>query len=149
MTKIFEVKIKIESSIENLDSAGLPEGDAEKNSSVAAGFYRFSDDEITLTYAEENEGGRAESEIVYKNGCVSVKRKGAIESELIFEEGKSHSSLYVVPPYKFDATVTAKRVRVSLNQDGGTIDLLYNMKIGGAEKSARMKIWILPYSNQT
>ena len=148
MTKIFEVKIKIESSIENLDAAGLPEGDIEKNSSVADGFYRFSDSEITLTYAEEGEGVRAESEITYNDGIVCVRRRGAIESELIFEEGKSHSSLYVVSPYKFDATVTAKRVRVNLNEDGGTLDLLYNMKIGGAEKSARMKIWILPYSNQ-
>lgn len=148
MTKIIEVKIKIESTIENLDPSGLPEGDVEKNSSVADGFYRYSDNEIVLTYAEENEGGRAESEIICKDGCVIVKRNGAIESELYFEEGVSHSSLYSVPPYKFDATVTAKRVRLNLSIDGGTVDLLYNMKIGGAEKSARMKIWILPYSNQ-
>ena len=149
MTKILEVKIKIESTIENLDASGLPEGDAERNSSVCDGFYRLTDGEVTLTYAENSEGGRAESEIICKNGGVTVKRRGAIESELYFEEGKSHSSLYSVPPYRFDATVTAKRVRVNLDADGGSIDLLYNMKIGGAEKSARMKIWILPYSNQT
>lgn len=148
MTKISEVKIKIESTIENLDAAGLPEGDAERTSSICDGFYRFSDGEINLTYAEENEGGRAESEIICKDGCVIVKRKGAIESELYFEEGKSHSSIYSVPPYKFDATVRAKRVRIDLDVDGGALDLLYHMKIGGAEKSARMKIWILPYSNQ-
>lgn len=148
MVKITEVKIKIESSIENLDFSGLPDGDVERNVSEADGFYRFSEDEITLTYAEENEGGRAESEIIYKNGYVVVKRRGAIESELRFEEGVSHSSIYSVPPYKFDATVSAKRVRVGLTPDGGKIDLLYSMKIGGAEKNARMKIWILPSSNQ-
>ena len=149
MTKITEVKIKIESTIENLDSAGLVDGDIERNESQAVGFLRYSDGDITLTYAEENEGGRAESEIICKDGCVCVKRRGAIESELYFEEGKSHSSLYSVPPYKFDATVTAQRVRISINEDGGRLDLLYNMKIGGAEKSARMKIWISPSSNQT
>ena len=148
MTKITEVKIKIESTIENLDSAGLPEGDVERSVSEAEGFLKYSDGCATLTYAEENEGGRAEAEIVSSGKCVVVKRSGAIESKLHFEEGKSHHSLYSVPPYKFDATVTAKRVRVNLTSDGGSIDLLYNMKIGGAEKSARMKIWILPFSNQ-
>ena len=148
MTKITEVKIKIESAIENLDSAGLPEGDIERAATEAEGYLRYSDGEAVLTYCEESEGGRAESEIICRGAGVTVKRRGAIESELYFEEGKSHSSLYSVPPYKFDATVTARRVRVDLGADGGKIDLLYNMKIGGAEKSTRMKIWIFPSSNQ-
>lgn len=149
MTRITEVKIKIESTIENLNAAGLPEGDAEKTSSYADGFYKVTEGESTLMYAEENEGGRSESEIICYDKGVLVKRRGAIECELRFEEGKSLSSIYAVPPYKFDTKVTAKRVRVNLDEDGGSIDLLYNMKIGGAEKSARMKIWILPCSNQT
>lgn len=149
VTVINEVIIKIESTIENLDSAGLPEGDVERNTVCADGFLRFSDGDATLTYTEENEGGRAESEITCRDGGVSVIRKGAIESELYFKEGESHSSIYSVPPYKFDATVTAKRVRVDVNADGGKIDLLYSMKIGGAEKSTRMKIWISKASSQT
>ena len=77
-----------------------------------------------------------------------VKRSGAIESDLYFKEGESHSSIYSVPPYKFDATGRARRIRTELNDCGGRIDLLYNMKIGGAEKSARMKIWISKALNQ-
>lgn len=148
MTKITEVKIRIESSIENLDSTGLVDGEVERSVEEAEGFYRYSDEGATLTYAIENEGGRAESEIMCAGGAVTVKRRGAIESELLFEEGVCHTSLYCVPPYKFDTAVTAKRVRLSLDERGGRIDLLYNMKIGGAEKSARMKIWISPFSNQ-
>lgn len=143
MIKISEVKVKIESSIENLDSAGLPEGDIERALSTAVGFYRYTENEKILTYVEENEGGRAETEILIKDGGVRVLRRGAIESDLYFKEGESHSSVYSVPPYKFDATVTAKRVRLNLGETDGQIDLLYSMKIGGAEKSARMKIWIL------
>ena len=143
MIQISEVKVKIESSIENLDLAGLPEGDVERTISEAMGFYRYTEGEKILTYVEENEGGRAESEILVNEGSVRVLRRGAIESDLYFKEGESHSSVYSVPPYKFDATVTCKRVRLNLNETDGQIDLLYNMKIGGAEKSARMKIWIL------
>jgi uncharacterized beta-barrel protein YwiB (DUF1934 family) len=146
--KITEVKIKIEAMIENLDTSGLPIGDTERTASEAEGFLRYSDGEVLLTYCEENEGGRADSEIYCKDGVVKVVRQGAIESEMIFEEGVLHSSIYSLPPYKFDAAITAKRVRCDVGCDGGKIDLLYNMKIGGAEKTTRMKIWISPSSNQ-
>ena len=63
-------------------------------------------------------------------------------SELCFVEGETHHSVYTIPPYSFDAEVKAKRVRVSVNENEGLIDLVYNMTVGGAEKAARMKIWI-------
>lgn len=149
MPVIKQVYIKIESSIENLDPSGLPDGEAEKNTGYAGGFYHFCDGEILLTYSEKGEGGDVNSEILVKNGCVRVKRQGAIESNLYFEEGKTHSSLYSVPPYKFDASVTTRRIRLSLTEDGGNLDLFYNMRIGGADKSARMRIWISEASKQS
>ncbi|MBO7197115.1 MAG: DUF1934 domain-containing protein [Clostridia bacterium] len=142
------VHIKIESSIENLDLSGLPEGDVEKSRSFATGYYSYSEEKIALSYTEENEGGKADSEILICDGGVRVKRMGAIESDLYFKEGESHSSIYSVPPYKFDATVKTRRIRCELDENGGKIDLFYNMKIGGAEKSARMKIWISKALNQ-
>ena len=142
MPVIKEVKIKIESSIENLDQSGLPDGEVEKTVSEAVGFIHCFGDEYLITYSERSEGGEVFSEILVKGGGVRVKRKGAIESDLYFEEGTEHKSLYSIPPYKFDASVLTRRIRNGLNEDGGVLDLFYNMKIGGAEKSARMKIWI-------
>ncbi len=148
MAVIKEVSVKIESSIENLDASGLADGDAEKNTTDTQGFLHCRDGLILLTYCEKGEGGEVYSEILVKDGGVRVKRKGAIESDLYFEEGCEHKSLYSVPPYKFDACVTTRRIRNTLTEDGGMLDLFYNMKIGGADKSARMKIWISPISNQ-
>ena len=142
MSKIIDVNIKIESSIENLDSCGLPDGDAEKTFSETVGRYKFSEQSVILLYHENSDGGAVRSEISYRDGILTVKRSGAIESNLQFKEGETHHSLYCVPPYQFDAEVKARRIRVGLDEDGGAIDLIYNMKIGGAEKSARMKIWI-------
>ncbi len=149
MPVIKEVGVKIESSIENLDPSGLPDGDVEKNVAEAEGFLHCREGEILLTYCEKGEGGEVYSEILVVNGGVRVKRKGAIDSDLYFEEGCEHKSLYSVPPYKFDACVTTRRIRNNLTEDGGMLDLFYNMKIGGADKSARMKIWISPISNQS
>ena len=145
---ISKVRVKIESTIENVDAAGLPEGDPEKNVSEADGFYRFSEGSGFLNYTEENEGGKCRTEVVCIGGAVTVRRSGAIESEMYFSEGESHSSLYAIPPYQFDVTVTARRIRIDLSAEGGRIDLFYNMKIGGADKSARMRIWILQPSSQ-
>lgn len=149
MAVIKEVRIKIESSIENLDPSGLPDGEAEKSTALAQGFLHCRDGLMLLTYSEKGEGGDdVYSEILVKERGVRVKRGGAIESDLYFEEGCEHKSLYCVPPYKFDACVTTRRIRNTLTDDGGMLDLFYNMKIGGADKSARMRIWISPISKQ-
>ena len=137
-----KANIKIESTIDNLDSCGLPDGDSEKSVTEAEGSYRFSMDEAVITYKEIIEGTEISSRIAFIGNTVSVKRSGGIESHLFFREGETTTSLYSIPPYQFDAEVSAKRVRVNLTESGGTIDLIYNMKIGGAEKATRMKIWI-------
>ena len=138
---IVKAKIRIESIIENLDSAGLPDGEAEKSVSEADGIYRFDDGNAFISFSEED-GGKRRTEISLIGGAVTVRRSGAIESEMYFCEGESHASLYGIPPYQFDVTVNTRRVRVEIDNRGGKIDLFYNMNIGGADKSARMKIWI-------
>ena len=143
-----KVKLKIESVIDNLSPSGLPEGEPEKSVSECFGFLHLTDGRTSLTYTEKSEGGDIRSEIVCMGGQVSVTRSGAIESELCFAEGETHHSIYSIPPYKFDATVKTKRVRVEIDENEGKIDLIYNMTVGGAEKSARMRIWISQALNQ-
>lgn len=142
MKIVKEAKIKISSVIENLDESGLSEGEAERSEICCEGFYHYTDGDILITYTQKDNSCSAEAAIICKDATVTVSRRGAIESELRFEEGVTHSSLYSVPPYSFDASIYTKRIRKELSERGGTIDLHYNMKIGGVEKSARMKIWI-------
>lgn len=143
-----KVKLKIESVIDNLTPEGLAEGDPEKSLSECFGSLRITDGRIGVTYTEKSDGGDIHTMIACYDGQVDVIRTGAIESNLCFIEGEIHKSIYSIPPYKFDATVEAKRIRIAITEKEGTIDLLYNMTIGGAEKTARMKIWISQASNQ-
>ena len=148
MPKIEEIKIKIESVIENIDSSGLPEGDAERTVTECDGFIHYTENGILLTYSEKTDNGDVYSDITYSDGEVWVKRRGALVSELFFKEGAEHTSVYEIPPYKFDASVKTRRIKADLSETGGVISLFYNIKIGGAEKSARMKIWISTLSKQ-
>jgi uncharacterized beta-barrel protein YwiB (DUF1934 family) len=149
LKEILESKIKISSSISELDSSGLSVGEEEKTESEAVGFYHLFDEKILITYSENSEGGRIDSEIEISGDTVNVTRRGALDSRLVFEEGKTHSSLYKVPPYTFDAAVTTKKIRKNLTREGGSLDLFYKMSIGGADKAARMKIWISTNSNHS
>ena len=140
MAIIKEMKFYISSTIDNLTPSGLTDGEPERNDISVEGFYKISDDGYEITYSEQTEGGRVVSDIIITESSVTVKRRGAVDSEMVFSEGLVHKSLYTVSPYSFDAEVLTKRIRSSLTKDGGKIDIFYNMKIGGADKAVKMRI---------
>ena len=140
MAIIKEKTVKISSVIENLSPSGLCEGEAEKSESVSEGFLKISEDGYEITSSEMTEGGKLVTDIRAECSSVRVKRVGAIESDMLFEEGLSHKSLYSIPPYSFDAEITTKKIRNTMTKDGGRIDIFYDMKIGGAEKRVKMRI---------
>ena len=140
MAIIKEMKFYISSTIDNLTPSGLTDGEPERNDISVEGFYKISDDGYEITYSEQTEGGRVVSDIIITESSVTVKRHGAVDSEMVFSEGLLHKSLYTVSPYSFDAEVLTKRIRSSLTKDGGKIDIFYNMKIGGADKAVKMRV---------
>lgn len=142
MKIIKEAKIKISSHIENLDDSGLATETDEKTEFDSSGYYHYIDGKILLTYTETSDGGDICSEVSLFGSTVRVKRSGAISSSFVFREGESTDSLYSIPPYSFDTEITTRKIRSSLDECGGTLDLHYDMKIGGQKKRARMKIWI-------
>lgn len=142
MAFIKNVEITVRSVIENLTSSGAPDGEPEITETTAPGFMHFDNEQIRLTYSEATEGGKVFTEITSRDGQITVKRHGAIESEMVFAEGKSHDSLYSVVPYAFDVTVKARKIRNSLTKSGGALDVFYDMHIGGADKNVRMKLTV-------
>ena len=140
MAIIKEMKFKISSVIVNLNQSGLPEGTPERNEISVDGFYKINGEDYEIDYSENTEGGKVISTIEISSQSVRVVRRGAVESEMVFAEGKSHSSVYTVVPYSFDTVVTCKRIRCGLDNNGGRLDIFYDMNIGGADKSVRMRI---------
>lgn len=143
MAIIKEKKFKISSVIENLSPEGLVEGDAEKTEIAPTGFLKIDGDNFNITYSEMSEGGKIVSDILITPSSVRVKRVGAVESEMYFEEGVKHQSLYTVGGYAFDTEVLTRKIRSSISKDGGDVSIFYDMKIGGADKKVRMKIQCL------
>lgn len=66
-------------------------------------------------------------------GKVTLSRTGAMKSQMIFQEGVAHESLYQLPFGALMMTVKATSVFYDIVPDGGVIDLVYNINIENSE----------------
>lgn len=66
-------------------------------------------------------------------GKVTLTRKGALSSQMVFREGIAHDSLYQMPFGALMLTVKATSVFYDIVPDGGVIDLSYHISIENTE----------------
>ncbi|MGM9601739.1 MAG: DUF1934 domain-containing protein [Faecousia sp.] len=62
-------------------------------------------------------------------GKVTLSRNGALQSQMHFEVGQYHHSLYQMEFGALQITVYASQVDYSLDEKGGTLDLVYAIDI--------------------
>lgn len=140
MAEFFDLSLTVNSVIDNLDDAGLPEGDPEINIFTTEGTLTVSDRGMRLGFTESYDSDVITSTLYILDGSVRLLKKGAIEADMRFSEGVREKTLYRVGPYSFDMLIETKRIRSTLGKDGGELSLLYSMNVGGQEKNVRMKI---------
>ena len=66
-------------------------------------------------------------------GKVTLTRKGALNSQMVFQEGVPHDSLYQMAFGTLMLTVKATSVFYDIVPDGGVIDLSYDINIENTE----------------
>ena len=62
-------------------------------------------------------------------GKVTLSRTGALNSQMVFQEGLVHDSLYELPFGALMLSVNATHVSFDIAENGGTIDLHYDISI--------------------
>ena len=140
MKTITPVSITVSSAIDNIED-GMPVGDQERTVITAPGSLANEDGTLTIRYAEDGDDGQhTDCTIIYRDGAIALSRRGSVAVDLMFEVGQTVTAVYSVPPYRFDMTVTAKKIRSTLTDRGGEIQLIYDMNIGGQDKRVRMYI---------
>ena len=65
-------------------------------------------------------------------GKVTLTRQGKLSSQMVFQEGVAHDSLYQLEFGALLLTVKATRVYYDIVPDGGTLDLVYSIDIENA-----------------
>ena len=60
---------------------------------------------------------------------VILSRTGSVNSQMVFEEGKQHTSLYKTPFGELAIDIRTSRLRHSLTERGGLVDLQYSISV--------------------
>ena len=102
---------------------------------VTEGWMEFRNGGWDISYEESELTGLAGVTTTFRvePGRVVLDRKGALNSQMVFEEGVAHESLYQMAFGTLMLTVKASFVYFDIVPDGGTIDLSYNIDIENTE----------------
>lgn len=95
------------------------------------GIMEFSHGGWDISYEESELTGLSGVTTTFRvePGKVTLLRKGALNSQMIFEEGQVHDSLYQMPFGALMLSVKSTFVFFDIVPEGGTIDLSYDINI--------------------
>lgn len=98
---------------------------------VTAGTMEFRDGGWDICYEESELTGLSGVTTVFrvKPGKVILTRSGKLHSQMVFQLGTTHQSLYQMEFGTLMISVTAKQVFFDITPDGGVIDLVYDIEI--------------------
>lgn len=98
---------------------------------VTEGILEQAADGWHLSYDESDLTGLAgvHTSFCIEDNKVTLTRTGKLNSQMVFQEGISHDSLYQVEFGALMITVCATKVDARLSYEGGTLDLVYAIEI--------------------
>lgn len=98
---------------------------------VTEGTMEFRDNGWDICYEESDLTGLAGVTTTFRveRGKIILSRNGRLSSQMVFQEGVSHSSLYQMDFGALLITVCATRIFAQLGEGVGMIDLVYNIDI--------------------
>ena len=98
---------------------------------VTEGTMEFRDNGWDICYEESELTGLSGVTTVFRveQGKVILTRSGKLHSQMVFQLGSTHQSLYQMEFGALMISVTAKQVFFDITPDGGVIDLVYDIEI--------------------
>ena len=98
---------------------------------VTEGTLEYTDGGWDIRYEESELTGLAGVTTAFRveKDKIILTRTGKLNSQMIFQEGVAHTSLYQMEFGALMITVCAKRILAMLSDEGGMIDLVYGIEI--------------------
>lgn len=90
---------------------------------------------ITFKQFDPNYNVTIGNRVKIKNGVVTVKRTGAIESTMVFDKEKPYTTQYETPYGQLDIYVTTREVESEILQDSVRLKISYEMMMQGKKIS--------------
>ena len=98
---------------------------------VTEGVLEYRDGGWDLSYEESDLTGLQGVTTTFRvePGTIVLTRKGPLNSQMVFQEGVHHDSLYQMEFGTMMLSVCATKVKYNISYEGGTIDLVYGIEI--------------------
>ena len=98
---------------------------------VTEGKLAVQDGALCLSYEESELTGMEGTTTVFQvePEKVTLLRLGSVQSEMVFEEGRRHLSLYSTPYGNMEIGVRARRLNSTLELTGGRLEIDYDIEI--------------------
>ena len=98
---------------------------------MTEGTMEFTNGGWDISYEESELTGMAGVTTTFRlePGKVTLLRTGALRSEMVFQEGVRHQSLYRMEFGALMLTVCARQIMASISDEGGVVDLVYDVEI--------------------
>ena len=98
---------------------------------VTEGFMELCGDGWDIGYEESDLTGMAGVTTIFRiePGKVTLTRRGKLYSQMVFQQGVAHESLYQMDFGALMMRVCAKSVYFDITPEGGFIDLAYDIEI--------------------
>lgn len=98
---------------------------------VTEGKLAVQDGALCLSYEESELTGMEGTTTVFQvePEKVTLLRLGSVQSEMVFEEGRRHMSLYSTPYGNMEIGVRARHLNSTLELTGGRLEIDYDIEI--------------------
>lgn len=98
---------------------------------VTAGTLRKEDDGYTIAYQESELTGLegTTTRLRIEGPRVTLVREGSVNSQMIFEEGEKHLSMYETPYGALAVGIDTRRVTSDIGESGGDLRINYAIEI--------------------
>ena len=98
---------------------------------VTQGVLQGDEGDFTLTYRESELTGLEGTTTTFRIGKdrITLKREGTLNSEMVFQEGMEHVSLYETPYGGLTLGVKTRKARSDLSRTGGDLEIRYALEV--------------------
>lgn len=110
-------------------------GETDKIELTADGTLEDTADGWVLFYEQTEHSERTHTTILVGAQRVVLRRSGTLKSEMVFEEGKTHASVYVLPYGALTLAISTDTVHKKLSERGGLLEIRYRVAMDGRVQS--------------
>ena len=105
--------------------------DPDETELMTEGTMVLTEDGMVLSYEESELTGMEGTTTTFevKGPRVTLTRSGAVNSQMVFEEGRQHTSLYETPFGELSVDIQTSELRHNLSERGGLMEIKYSIAV--------------------